>query len=689
MDGRPIDHWSIKQIVDLLLATGGKRLLLPPIQRSVVWSNEQVINYWDSLLRGYPAGMLFIHRPNHRPGEDIQGQDSNGKTVDASTDDLMLFDGQQRLAAVLLGRGEGRMVRTRKLWVDIGSTPSKSSGLRYQLRISSLGQPFGYKPDAPNQKAELSKRLCKWQKWSTKSPDEAFAMITGEDLIEGTCAIPFATIWKHVLCYGVTETIKTFSAFSRADGTIVESFVKALSKTADVQVPFQHVPSGVVDNLEEYIRFFGRVGQGGTRLSEDELSYSIIKSQYPKIHDRMTDLTRGGAGRLADEVDLVLAALRVAKTLAPWTTAKEWEIISRPTPSFVSGLKGKIEVARKFLEFIPPEKSSPAKLEIALVGVRTALTYHGHAHPEGFPSILLGWLPRELIDVLVLLAERRGMATPWEEADRATLRSFVLHWLLFVGNDGKSAWLAFQHCQNRRWEFQKESIRALIGEYERAGAARFLPRQNQLRSLREQVKQGDHILRPWANRFTAADAGNERKPGEAIRVLSTHPKLIRRALAWLQRHYIARKFPSYDPTSERDDDLPVDLDHIIPVNVFGFRWNDCENRLEKEVISDNFRWRRTEVGNSLGNFRWLAASENRSRRDGAYEPLPGNGDLVSNPDGWRDLGCSERWSKKDVCSFQRLIDLRTIDLYERILTESGMSEILPEAESEGDVVAAP
>lgn len=43
-------------------AEEGSRLLLPPIQRSVVWSNEQVINYRDSLLRGYPAGMMMVHR---------------------------------------------------------------------------------------------------------------------------------------------------------------------------------------------------------------------------------------------------------------------------------------------------------------------------------------------------------------------------------------------------------------------------------------------------------------------------------------------------------------------------------------------------------------------------------------------------------------------------------------------------
>ncbi|MBV5272120.1 MAG: hypothetical protein JZU52_00295, partial [Lamprocystis purpurea] len=92
----------------------------------------------------------------------------------------------------------------------------------------------------------------------------------------------------------------------------------------------------------EYIRFFGRLGQGGTRLSDDELTYSIIKYAYPDVRARMMEIMKDSqAGRLAGEVDLVLAALRVAKVLKPWPEAKEWQVISRPNPEFVSQLKEK------------------------------------------------------------------------------------------------------------------------------------------------------------------------------------------------------------------------------------------------------------------------------------------------------------------------------------------------------------
>jgi hypothetical protein len=134
---------TIKELAALRLAKpGAPRLLLPPIQRSLVWSNEQIINYWDSLLRGYPAGMMLFHLAERRENvSDIKGRDADEKTCDANEGDWQLFDGQQRLASVLLGFHEGQLKNSHKLWVDLGQSPEKGSGLKFQLRMSSRGQP--------------------------------------------------------------------------------------------------------------------------------------------------------------------------------------------------------------------------------------------------------------------------------------------------------------------------------------------------------------------------------------------------------------------------------------------------------------------------------------------------------------------------------------------------------------------
>jgi hypothetical protein len=673
------------KVIDLVrwqLAKEGSRLLLPPIQRSIVWSNEQIINYWDSLLRGHPAGLMLVHPA--RKGTSTLGRNACGTTVEANEQDFQLFDGQQRMAAVLLGCDAGPMKESRKLWIDFGLEPNKSSGLKFQLRMTSTGQPFGYRPDAPNQKIELGKRQNKWGEWQESrskdaTPQEAFAAAEGSDLIDATCAVSFASVYEDLCERGCDETIAKFSKRNGALHNTVKEFVSALNVALRSPVILQKVRREIVADDGEYIRFFGRVGQGGTRLSDDELTYSIIKQQYPRIHDRMAKIMKGKAGRIAGEVDLVLAALRVAKTLAPWDNAKEWEVISRPSPAFVAQLRERQNVEEKFLEMIP-QGDQVATLETVLGGVRDALSYESIMHPKGLPTMLLARLPRELVDVLILFAVKRGPAQPWTDEGKQTLCAFVLHWLLFVSNDGKAAWRAFQHATGENWVFTHESIRKLIGECEKDGVARFIPRKDVLSDLRKQVEKGDHQLRSWAERFTEKDCHGEHKPGEALRWLSTNDELLKRALMWLQREYIAQ-FPHYDPTSDRDDDLPVDLDHIVPQDIFGFHWKRSSSRLQENAIDETFRDRRWIVGNSLGNFRWLAASDNRSRGKGAYVPLEHNADLVPNPDDWNKIipkdANQQPWSRDDIQTFQRLIDLRTLALYETLLTESGIDYIMP------------
>jgi len=690
-----VESLTIAELAAWSYSDFGSKLRLPPIQRSIVWTNEQIINYWDSLLRGYPAGMMMIHRVHlGDTSESRMTRDIDGNTREANNDDFQLFDGQQRMTAILLGVGKGQMSNGRKLWVDL-VPPSHNSGLYFQLRISSRGQPFGYKADYPNQKVELSKRQDKWEEWQNRYGDKAtpqmvFDNAKGTDLISSFHAIPFSEISSRILNESPETAIEYLSNLDGINFEIAKEFVTKLNKALQGAVVLQEVPSDIVKKQDEYIRYFGRLGQGGSRLSDDELTYSIIKQRYPNIHDQMRKIMDGNVGRIASEVDLVLAAVRVAKTMEPWEKAKEWEIIGRPNPTSVSQLHENEAVLNKFFELIPLD-SEEGLLKASLQEVREALSFDKKNNPKGLPSMLLARLPHELVDVLILFAVKQShINLSWKEDDRGMLCSFTLYWLLFVRNHEKAAWRAFQHTRNEEWSFGQIAIYKLISEFEEHGIANFIPRQDDLEKLQnevicEVVKEGD-VLRSWVDRFKAADLDGDHKPGEALRALSTNRELIQRALMWLQRNYIVENYSNYDPTSDRDDDLPIDLDHIIPHDLFGFHWTDRTNRLQQDIITDdaisaNFRWQRDLVGNSLGNYRWLDSRRNRARGKGAFEPIEDNADFVSNPDDWNKIipndTKNQRWSKDNIASFQRLIDLRTLDLYEKILIESGIKNILP------------
>lgn len=684
------------------------RLRLPPIQRSIVWTNEQIINYWDSLLRGYLPGTMLVHRvENAESSTSRKGFDQNGTTVDVKAGDFQLFDGQQRISAILLGFGLGQMKHTHKLWVDLDAVPNETSGLRFQLRLSSTGQPFGYKPNAPNEKCELAKRQDKWKAWREHSqPQKAFSEVSGSDLIDAECAISFQDVFDY-LKHGKDHAVVELSKRARDPSRSVRAFVEALQKALTRFVTLQMVPSETVSDIEDRIRFFARLGQGGSRLTEDELTYSIIKDEYPHIRDRMRDIFTS-AGRFADEVDLVLTALRTAKTIAPMEETNIWAVISRPNPTFVTKLRSgqgasdkHVEVRRKFLELIPESGApAPGVLEQALCALRGALR-HNADHPNGFPTILLGRLPRQLVDVLVLFAVKRDVGTPWGIEDRNTLTAFALHWLLFVRNEDKAAQRAFARAIDQNWKYSKSEIQDLINHYEQQGIAYYLPRLNDAQLLRDAAMNEkpdanpNSKLRTWGERFTAADRSrsDDYRPGEALRILSTNRELMMRALMWIQREYFAKadELKNYDPTSGRDEDSPVDLDHIVPHDVFGFSWWEKDDRLEEAVRSDNFRNQRYLVGNSLGNFRWLSASDNRSRGKNGYSLIDDCNDLVANADEWNSINPNSsapdstgqqeasgktKWNEMDVATFQYLIDLRTIELYEKILNDSGISGLL-------------
>jgi len=435
-------------------------------------------------------------------------------------------------------------------------------------------------------------------------------------------------------------------------------------------------------------------GQGGTRLSDDELVYSLIKDTYPLAHDRIEAITKG-PGKFASEVDLVLGALRVAQALAPLDEAKEWEKFGRPTPERISqlhtrGAKRTEPYFRRILNLdgqgiLNKDGDFPCKLEMVIENLRDGLRYAVGSNPSGLPSMLLARLPRELLDVLLLFSFKSDEPRDWKGKDRETLIAFVLHWLLFVGDNGNASNQSFVVVEPSGWDFGTSSIAALIGHLESEGIARRAPRKADWETLEQEVRGRGCRLAAWSERFSSKDNERDKSPGESLRVLSTNDEMIKRALLWLQRRYIDRAFPHYDPTSTRDDDLPFDIDHAIPSAQFGFHWgvNVATERLAlSDIDAEQFKQHRSTVGNSLGNKRWLAAPDNRRKQDKQIEAERSNGgkeppvDDEINRDVWNRLIDKKPWTEDDVYLFQEIIDERALTLVKRLLSESKIEELL-------------
>lgn len=136
----------------------------------------------------------------------------------------------------------------------------------------------------------------------------------------------------------------------------------------------------------------------------------------------------------------------------------------------------------------------------------------------------------------------------------------------------------------------------------------------------------------------------------------------------------------------------MDLDHVIPNVLFGSDWRNVQKCLpfEQRTVEFNTFWNeRKVVGNSIGNFRWLDASQNKAQNAANFEAAPIiESDQVFEADKigeWEELrkDWARAWnaerengtrlSKEQVAQFQRLVDLRTLHLMKTLIEDGGLA----------------
>lgn len=93
---------------------------IPAVQRGLVWEPSQIVNLWDSIIKGYPLGIFQCY--SEKKGE---------KKI------RCLIDGQQRLNAICLGFENSEEA---SLWVAINEKPAEPV-----FMVCTRRHPWGYK----------------------------------------------------------------------------------------------------------------------------------------------------------------------------------------------------------------------------------------------------------------------------------------------------------------------------------------------------------------------------------------------------------------------------------------------------------------------------------------------------------------------------------------------------------------
>lgn len=259
-------HLSIRKIVNYInnsIEQGG--FWLPNIQRHFVWSTDQIIKLFDSIMREYPIGTLMIwktdqtircrrfistYRENMSITETYETPNENQK--------MLVLDGQQRLQSMYIAlKGS---YNNEELYIDVLHDIDKDEDIKYKfkfLKDNSKEKGFIKLKDIvfSNKKPTIiSKEVIKKIKTSGMEISES-----DEDKItEVIEQIVYIFCVQDVICYQVLDSVDNKDIYNEND--IVEIFIRANS--------------------------------GGTILEKSDLLFALLTVYMDDIEERLENLLK-------------------------------------------------------------------------------------------------------------------------------------------------------------------------------------------------------------------------------------------------------------------------------------------------------------------------------------------------------------------------------------------------------------
>jgi hypothetical protein len=330
--------------------------------------------------------------------------------------------------------------------------------------------------------------------------------------------------------------------------------------------------------------------------------YSIYKHHVPKI--------RRAVNQIFDSVGRVLPATKITATALRIANAnKNVRVFSVPdVATFSEAMNAKpASELRINLDALLPVGEEVGKLFQSFEIVKRLLVHSDATSEFWIPEVLLASFSAELWQVLVFWASSSFEVADWQASQQDVVR-FALYWHLCVWNDNKAATQCFQFLAGEHHSAfpGKSMYHVLIGADNGEPCAIALAPTSKFTSFRLDETPN---WRTDAERFGREESRNH---------LAAHWWWSGVRLSpWLQKEYIRRKFESYAPLTNHEDDLPYDVDHICAKN----DWNNFSSVRGRfgETVSNQARQfmqtRRWLLGDGIGNKRLVESIDNREDQD--------------------------------------------------------------------------
>ena len=361
---------QLKTVMDWVKDVESGNVVLPMIQRGSVWRPHQVLDLWDTMLRGMPLGaMMSTSVPKGTTVSSMFGR----KSIPAPDGAISLLDGQQRTLAILSAwpEVEEKLQNPVVVWIDLAD--KAPAEYRFSLLATTRMQPYGYERSSMGGRilsklATRERRLANLVYNPDRKPLDTLALWRRTDFMpwRAKFAIRMSVLKNSNSAQNIInrEAIEQRihelkAALSRVEGInssndqfksikthfdyrirILEELrddkskldlatdqgdkvIQALKELSKIKFPIIPVRGELICEKSDtggdpaLAVLFKRVGSGGQPLTNEDYIFSVIKHYSPKTHDLVESLMidkddkPNRVAALYKHTDLVMAAVRL------------------------------------------------------------------------------------------------------------------------------------------------------------------------------------------------------------------------------------------------------------------------------------------------------------------------------------------------------------------------------------------